>query len=103
MLEKTAHAGIASFVMHDREYVVAILGEAGILRAQTLRFVGEVRSIDELGLNPKPVVDRRLQARLQTRDQSDKPARAWISPSSRTVTRSAWRSSRTRSDNMAKT
>lgn len=51
-MEQTALAGIATFVMRGKEYLVAILAEAGILRAQTLRFSDEVRSADEVGLPP---------------------------------------------------
>ncbi len=54
VMERSGRAGIASFVMRDREYLVAIFAEAGLLRAQTLRFAGEVRSSAGIGL-PKPV------------------------------------------------
>jgi DNA end-binding protein Ku len=52
-MEKTGHAGIATFVMRDRQYLVAILAENGILRAETMRFVDEVRSPEEVGLPEK--------------------------------------------------
>jgi len=52
-MERRGRAGIATFVMRDKEYLVAILAENGILRAQTLRFSDEVRSPKEIGL-PKP-------------------------------------------------
>ena len=50
VMERTKRAGIATFVMREREYLVAILAERGILRAETLRFAGEVRGPDEVGL-----------------------------------------------------
>jgi len=52
-MEKGRRVGIATFVMRDKEYLVAILSENGILRAETLRFSDEVRSPKEIGL-PKP-------------------------------------------------
>jgi len=52
-MESSGRAGIATFVMRDKEYLVAILAEKGILRAETLRFADEVRSPKDIGL-PKP-------------------------------------------------
>src|SRR5690606_22010540 len=37
-MERTGRAGIATFVMRGKEYLVAILAENGILRTETLRF-----------------------------------------------------------------
>lgn len=53
VMERSGRAGIATFVMRDREYLVAIFAESGLLRAETLRFAGEVRSSADVGL-PKP-------------------------------------------------
>ncbi len=50
VMEKTKRAGIATFVMRGKEYLVAILAENGILRAETLRFSDEIRSPKDLGL-----------------------------------------------------
>jgi len=50
VMERTGRAGIATFVMRGKEYLVAILAESGILRAETLRFADEVRSADDVGL-----------------------------------------------------
>ena len=52
-MEKTGKAGIATFVMRGVEYLVAIVAESGILRAETLRFPDELRSPEDVGL-PKP-------------------------------------------------
>jgi DNA end-binding protein Ku len=52
-MEQTGKAGIATFVMRGKEYLVAILAENGILRAETLRFADEVRSPEDVGL-PAP-------------------------------------------------
>jgi DNA end-binding protein Ku len=49
-MEETQRAGIATFVMRGKEYLVAILSENGILRAETLRFHDEIRSPEEIGL-----------------------------------------------------
>ena len=53
VMEKKGRAGIATFVMRDKEYVVAIIAEKGILRAETLRFEDEIRKPSDVGL-PKP-------------------------------------------------
>jgi DNA end-binding protein Ku len=52
-MEITGRAGIATFVMRDKEYLVAIIAENGILRAETLRFADEVRTAEDVGL-PEP-------------------------------------------------
>ena len=44
VMEETDRAGIATFVMRDKEYLVAILSENGVLHAVTLRFADELRS-----------------------------------------------------------
>jgi DNA end-binding protein Ku len=54
VMEKKDQAGIATFVMRGKEYLVAIIAENGILRAETLRFAGEVRKPEDVGL-PDPV------------------------------------------------
>lgn len=56
VMEKTGRAGIATFVMRAKEYVVAIIAEDGILRAETLRFYDEVRTPADVGLPKKPKV-----------------------------------------------
>jgi DNA end-binding protein Ku len=50
LMERTERAGIATFVMREKEYLVAIFAHGGILRAETLRFHDEVRSADDLDL-----------------------------------------------------
>ena len=50
VMEKTGQAGIATFVMRAKEYLVAILADRGILRAETLHFADEVRSAADVGL-----------------------------------------------------
>lgn len=42
-MEEAGRAGIATFVMRGKEYLVAIIAEQGFLRAETLRFHDELR------------------------------------------------------------
>src|SRR5437870_6607198 len=52
-MEKEDLAGIATFVMRGKEYLVSIFPENGILRAETMRFADEIRSPKEIGLPEK--------------------------------------------------
>jgi DNA end-binding protein Ku len=54
VMERSGRAGIATFVMREKEYLIAIFAEGGLLRAETLRFADEVRSSSDVGL-PKRV------------------------------------------------
>lgn len=49
-MESARRAGIATFVMRGKEYLVAIIAERGILRAETLRFADELRTPADLPL-----------------------------------------------------
>jgi DNA end-binding protein Ku len=49
-MEKTSRAGIATFVMRETEYLVAILSDKGILRAEVMRFPDELRKPQDIGL-----------------------------------------------------
>ncbi len=49
-IEKTRRAGIATFVMRGKEYLIAILPQNGILQAETLRFPNEIRTPQDIGL-----------------------------------------------------
>ncbi|MGQ9427223.1 non-homologous end joining protein Ku [Gilvimarinus sp. F26214L] len=49
-METTGRAGIATFVMRGKEYLIAIISEGGILRAETLRFHDELRTPADVGL-----------------------------------------------------
>lgn len=86
VMEETGRAGIATFVMRTREYLVAILAENGILRAETLRFADELRSPADIGL-PEPAepsaaavrrmdreIGKLLETRLDTRELEDHSA-----------------------------
>jgi DNA end-binding protein Ku len=63
-MESTGKAGIATFVMREREYLVAIIAENGVLRAETMRFADEIRSAEDVGLPKRPKVDKKDVRRL---------------------------------------
>jgi len=52
-MARSGKAGIGSFVMRGHEYLVAILADNGILRADVLRYADELRTPATIGL-PKP-------------------------------------------------
>jgi DNA end-binding protein Ku len=49
-MEKTGRVGIGSFVMRGHEYLVAIIADNGVLRADTLRYADEIRTPAAIGL-----------------------------------------------------
>lgn len=55
-MEKEDLAGVATFVMRGKEYLVAIFPENGILRAETMRFPDEIRSPKQVDLPEKTKV-----------------------------------------------
>lgn len=57
-MAKEGLAGIATFVMRGKEYLVAIFSDHGILRAETMRFADELRSPGEVGLPEKPKIPK---------------------------------------------
>ncbi|MDB4985756.1 MAG: ykoV 1, partial [Myxococcaceae bacterium] len=62
-LERTDKAGIASFVMRGKQYVVAIVGKDGLLRAETLRFGEELRTPESVGLpKAKPASEAHVES-----------------------------------------
>jgi len=52
-MQKTQRVGVGTFVMRGHEYLVAILSDGTLLRAETLRFPDELRSPADVDL-PKP-------------------------------------------------
>jgi DNA end-binding protein Ku len=56
VMEKTRRAGIATFVMRGKEYLIAIIAEEGILYAETLRFKDELRTPEDIGLPKKSAI-----------------------------------------------
>jgi DNA end-binding protein Ku len=57
-MDKSGLAGIATFVMRGKEYLVAIFSDKGILRAETMRFADELRSPADVGLPKKKDVSK---------------------------------------------
>jgi DNA end-binding protein Ku len=49
-MAKADRVGIGSFVMRGHEYLVAIVADNGVLRADTLRYADEIRSPETIGL-----------------------------------------------------
>lgn len=62
-MEKCGQAGIATFVMRGKEYMVAILAESGFLMAETLRFADEIRTPESIGIpKEKTITPSRVDA-----------------------------------------
>lgn len=57
-MAKSGLAGVATFVMRGKEYLIAIFSEKGILRAETMRFADELRSPADVGLPKKKEVPK---------------------------------------------
>ena len=57
VMEDCGRAGVATFVMRGKEYLVAIISERGLLRAETLRFHDELRTPTDVGLPALDDVD----------------------------------------------
>lgn len=65
-MEDEQKAGIATFVMHGKDYLVAIIAEGGILRAETLRFHDELRTPEQVGLPQRQHADKKLIEQMRT-------------------------------------
>ena len=65
-MEKEELAGVATFVMRGKEYLVAIFPEDEILRAETMRFSDEIRSPNEIGLPEKKKVPAATVKKFET-------------------------------------
>jgi len=63
-MAKTGKAGIGSFVMRGHEYLIAILAENGILRAEVLRYADELRTPETIGLTKAGKADASLARAL---------------------------------------
>ena len=59
IMEERQRAGIATFVMREKEYLVAITARDGLLRAETMRFSDELRNAADLGLTRPPEPDEK--------------------------------------------
>jgi DNA end-binding protein Ku len=49
-MQGSGRIGIGNFVMRGHEYLVAIVADNGVLRADTLRYADELRSPESIGL-----------------------------------------------------
>jgi DNA end-binding protein Ku len=76
VMESSRRAGIASFVMREKEYLVAIFAEGGLLRGETLRFADQVRSIRSVGL-PKPTRVDAAAVKRMSRAVSTLAKKSW--------------------------
>jgi len=68
-MQRLDKAGIATFVMRERQYIVAISAHDGVLWAETLRFPDELRSKDSIGLSthePSPAALREMRSALKS-------------------------------------
>jgi len=87
-MEKTGRVGIGSFVMRGHEYLVAIVADNGVLRADTLRYADEIRTPEAIGL-PKSkkapaakvtrftkAIDGLKQSKLDLSELQDRDAQA---------------------------
>ena len=76
-MAQTGRVGIGTFVMRGHQYLVAIISDGKLLRAETLRFASELRSPKDVGLpkRAKPVGKdvKRLAGAIEslTRDKLD--------------------------------
>ena len=63
--------------MRGREYVVAILSDHGILRAETMRFADELRTPEDLDLPEKPKIPaatvRKFEKLITSRTKKELP------------------------------
>lgn len=63
-MESASRAGIATFVMRGKQYLVAIIAERGILRAETLRYHDELRSPESIGLPERKSASQATRRRI---------------------------------------
>lgn len=63
-MEKAGRAGIGTFVMRGKAYVMAIFAENGVLHGQTLRFYDELRTPDDIGVTSKHKGEPKLVAQM---------------------------------------
>jgi len=59
-MQRTGRVGIGNFVMRGHEYLVAIVPDNGVLRADTLRYADELRTPESIGLPPPTKVSAEL-------------------------------------------
>ena len=64
-MDQSGLAGIATFVMRGKEYLVAIFSDKGIMRAETMRFADELRSPSDIGLPKKKDVPKATVSKFE--------------------------------------
>ena len=78
-MENGNKAGLATFVMRGKEYLVSIFAEHGILRAETMRFPDELRSPADVGLPKKikvsPTMVRKFEKLISGKSKKQMSAR----------------------------
>lgn len=86
VMQRKAHAGVATFVMREKEYLCAIFARDGLLHLETLRFADELRAPDDVGLpqaqEPEAapvrrfehVIDRLAHDELAAEELTDAPS-----------------------------
>jgi DNA end-binding protein Ku len=78
-MDKGGKAGLATFVMRGKEYLVAIFAEHGILRAETMRFPDELRSPADVDLPKKkkvpPAMVRKFEKLISNKSKKQLSAR----------------------------
>jgi DNA end-binding protein Ku len=78
-MEKEGRAGLATFVMRGKEYLVAIFSEHGILRAETMRFPDELRTPADVGLPKKekapPATVRKFEKLISSKSKKQMSVR----------------------------
>jgi DNA end-binding protein Ku len=78
-MEKEGKAGLATFVMRGKEYLVSIFAEHGILRAETMRFPDELRSPADVDLPKKkkvpPAMVRKFEKLISNKSKKQLSAR----------------------------
>jgi DNA end-binding protein Ku len=76
-MQRTGRAGSATFVMRGKEYLVAIVPDNGILRAETMRFPDEIRTPEDVGLpkkqKPSPAAVRSFSRIISQRSRASLP------------------------------
>lgn len=65
-MKERGNVGIATFVMRGKEYPVAIFSDNGILRAETMRFPDEIRSVKQVGLPEKAKTNSTTVRKFET-------------------------------------
>jgi len=74
-MERTGRAGVGSFVMRGHEYLVAIISDNGVLRADTLRYADEIRTPASIGLPKRSrVVARKVSQFMKIIDDLTRDA-----------------------------